>query len=243
MRSTTLWTIAIALSCIPLSSTTIATTSSLPAYQCGSDFNAQNYLTGEQDAINHLHTIPTLIDDATIEEVRKFTDKLDGRWHGTGLDFRCFISEDTTRTTIDSFDVDAEIDKHFQGALVMELQQENSEQVNIDRIFLSPSTELDPSLESGLKINTHGQKTGRSSFTVDLSLPGTLVFGEKYTRFIPRPTFDGLTRSLRLGAPFATRLVHEIKTVSLNHSELTVHRDVYVNGKFVSQQQWQLKKL
>ncbi len=255
MRSTTLWIstvtltslVGLALTLAPTANGTIATIANAPAIECGSIYQPQNYVTGNDAEYDDYFNIePVFINDETVEQVRQFTSSIDGRWHGTGLDIRCVViadqySDAESLTTVETFDVDAEFEKHFLGALVMEIQQENKDQVNLDQIVLSPVTELDPSLETGLKWNPHGQKTGHRNFRVDLSSPGTLVFDEKYRRF-QQPPVDNNRRPTN--DPFlAVRLIHEIKTVSVDQTELTVNRDVYVNGRFVAQQQWQLERL
>lgn len=231
---------------------TVMTTanSSVPARECGSDHPQYKYSSTPESntqvsgtpagsgAYYNLQPIP--LDDETVEKVRHFTDDLDGRWRGTGLDIRCIVAEDNSHVTVSNYDVDAEIDKHFLGSLVMQVQQENTDQVNLDTIHLSPKTELDPSLTTELEFNALGQRTGHRSFTIDVSTPDTLVYDEKYRRFISRNRLDANGKP---AAPFAVSLVHEIKTVSINASDLTVSRDVYINGKFVSQQQWQLERL
>lgn len=250
MRSTTIWTVAIALLGITTGNTTTAT-SGLSAQQCGSVYEPQNYPPGKQETGDYYHIAPNVIDDATVKKVRDFTDKLDGdRWQGTALHTRCILAPDDTRTTITSFDVDAEIDKHFLGALVMELHQENAKELVLDQIWLSPETELDESLDYSLDVDspskTHGQRTGNRNFRIDFSSPNTLVYNQKYRRIV-KQTDHVAPGLINLQQPriseITMRTVHEIKTVSLNNSGLTISRDVYVDRRFVSQQQWQLVRI
>ncbi len=266
MRSTTIWTVAIALLGITTGNSTA--TSGLSVQQCGSVYEPQNYPPGKQETGDYYHIAPNVIDDAIVEKVRDFTDKLDGdRWQGTALHTRCILAPYDTRTTITSFDVDAEIDKHFLGALVMELHQENAEELVLDQIWLSPETELDGSLDYSLDSDnpskTHGQRTGNRNFRIDFSSPDTLVYNQKYRRIVkeadhvapglvinqlPRlppdlkPDITDRDAQHRI-SELTMRVVHEIKTVSLNNSGLTISRDVYVDRRFVAQQQWQLVRI
>lgn len=249
MRSTTIWTVAVALLGATASATSTANIG-LPAHECGSIYESQNYPPGAPDTGNYYHLAPHLIDDATVEQVRDFTDELNGRWHGTSLHTRCILAPDDLRTTITSFDVDAEIDKHFLGALIMKLQQENSDEVVFDKIFLSPETELDESLDytidAELPGKTHGQRTGNRTFRIDFTSPNTLVYNQKYRRIVRDTAMvhPGMVAQQHPRVSEITmRVVHEIKTISFNDSKLTVNRDVYVDRRFVSQQQWQLERI
>lgn len=249
MHSTTKLAAAVALTGLTIVATPAY--SFVPAQECGSEHPQYKLLSKAisdtktsdiQDRDNQYYDLQTIsIDDATIKMVRDFTSRLDGRWHGTGLDIRCIVADDNTHTTINNYDVDAEIDKNFLGALIMQVQQENAEQVKFDTIPLSPKTELDASLATELNDNSLGQRTGHRSYTIDVSAPDTLVFDEKYRRFIANTRRYDLSGNAL--APFALNLVHEIKTVSISAADLTVSRDVYINGKFISQQQWQLERL
>jgi len=189
------------------------------ADQCGEAFQQQ----ADGDYFNIQQT---LLDDATLNQVHSFIQLLDGRWQGTGLEVKCGTSDDQVPTIISNYDVDAEIMQHFLGSSIMEVERETSRFVSLDRIYISPETEK----------YQQGQRTGQHSYSVELtqSDTSTMVFDEKYRLFIPR----GERRN-------AVRLVHEIKTVSLNQADgtLTVNRDVYINGRFTAQQEWQLTRL
>ena len=130
----------------------------------------------------------------------------------------------------------------------MEIHQENAEETSLDRVFLAPETELDPILDlSDQLLITNGQRTGHRSYQLDFSIPDTLIYNDKYRRLANRSEvverFERLGAEGRPPAPFGQRLVHEIKTVSIKEAELTVHRDVYVDGTFVAQQHWQLRRI
>jgi len=191
------------------------------AAQCGEAFQ-------QPDDSDYFDIQQTPLDDKTLNQVRSFTQLLDGRWQGTGLEVKCGVSDDQPLAIISNYDVDAEIMQHFLGSSIMEVEQETKRFVNLDRIVISPETEK----------YQQGQRTGHRNYSVELteSDTPTMVFDEKYRLFTPR-LVRGEERN-------AVRLVHEIKTVSLNQAEdtLTVNRDVYVNGHFTAQQEWQLTR-
>ena len=251
---TTLQTAAIALSSLAIASTTTVGANTtdqagITTYECGSTFKPGNYLPASQhETSDYFQLKPTIFDDAVYDQVRDFGDRLNGRWYGTVLDIRCLDTYEESHTSVKSFRVDAKIKKHFQGALIMEIHQENAEETSLDRVFLAPETELDPILDlSDQLLITNGQRTGHRSYQLDFSIPDTLIYNDKYRRLANRSEvverFERLGLEGRPPAPFGQRLVHEIKTVSIKEAELTVHRDVYVDGTFVAQQHWQLRRI
>ncbi len=212
----------------------IATTSgNAIAAQCGDALEAR-------EGSDYFDIQPTLLDDATLGQVRKFAGQLNGVWHGTGLDVRCIIPNELTPSSNNKYRVEAEITQHFLGRSILEVAQHTKEYTNLDLINLSPDTENnDFTLTGG-----QGQGRGLRNFSVDVSSPNSLVYDEKYRVFTPRQVtrLRGEVRETVDRA--AVRLVHEIKTVSFNQSAdtLTVNRDVYVNGYFSAKQEWQLTR-
>jgi|GEM_PF-5803248 len=104
----------------------------------------------------------------TIDQVKNFNERLDGRWHGSVTDIKCDVSpyaDYDPLTIINSFDVDAEFEKHFRGALILQLQQENAEQVHLDTLFLTPNTEEFDLDTQGRK--NQGQKVGQRNYSCE----------------------------------------------------------------------------
>lgn len=260
---TTFQTTAIVLASLTMASATVVSASvtanagaGVTTHECGSKFEPGNYLpTSQHENSDYFQLKPILFDDAVYDQVRHFGDRLNGRWYGTLLDIRCLDTYEESHTSVKSFRVDAEIEKHFQGAVIMEVHQENAEETSLDRVFLAPETELDPILDlSDQLVVTNGQRTGHRSYQLDFSIPDTLIYNDKYRRlanrsevverFIELQMVETLEETEgRRPAPFGQRLVHEIKTVSIKEAELTVYRDVYVDGHFVAQQHWQLRRI
>lgn len=226
-----------------LATATSITSSPVYANECGAPYPS---ILQQQEYNDYFYIDITPVSDETIDQVKNFNERLDGRWHGSVTDIKCDVSpyaDYDPLTIINSFDVDAEFEKHFRGALILQLQQENAEQVHLDTLFLTPNTEEFDLDTQGRK--NQGQKVGQRNYSVDFPSEDTLVFNEKYRRFSlrdPRPVLR--VRDIRNDATHAVRLVQEIKTVSIgSESELTIQRDVYVNGRFSAQQEWQLKRL
>jgi len=128
---------------IALAATATLASSNVFAVKCGDVYQ-------HPSGSDYFDIQTTLLDDATLKKVRSFTRDLDGRWEGNGLEVKCGISDDQPLSTISNYDVDAEVNQHFLGALVLEVEQETKRAVNLDRITISPETERDD----------QGQRTG-----------------------------------------------------------------------------------
>ena len=175
----------------------------------------------------------------TYLELNNLADQLDGRWHGTGIEVNCGVSDGESLAIVENFDIDAEIEQHFLGSIIVRAEKESKRKVALDRIFLSPQSERE------LEKIRQGYEPELPSYTVEFSSPNTLVFDHKYRASNGLPSNDALNPYWITSSPLvdrARRLVHEIKTVSLDNDQLNINRDVYVNGHFVSQQEWQLKR-
>ena len=175
-------------------------------------------------------------DKKTLLELNDLADQLNGRWHGTGIEVDCGISDGTPLTTIENFNIDAEIEQHFRGSIIVRAQKENKDIVQLENLFISPDNKRE------LETIQQGYEPHPPSYSIEFSSPNTLVFDHKYRTTNAAPTIPNVfVNSSRVEQ--ARRVVHEIKTVSLENDQLTIFRDVYVNGIFVSQQEWQLTKL
>ena len=212
----------------------IATTSgNAIAAQCGDAYQ-------HRDSGDYFNIQPTLVDEATLSQVRKFTGQLNGRWHGTGSEVKCVIPNELLPKDSNNYRVEAEITQHFLGRSILEVEQHSKEFTNLDMIDLSPDTEKnDFTLNGG-----QGQGVGDRNFNVDVSDSSSLVYDEKYRVFTPRQVTRLRGSERQTVGRTAVRVVHEVKTVSFNQSAdtLTVNRDVYVNGYFSAKQEWQLKR-
>ena len=210
-----------------------ATSGNAIAAECGDVYQ-------QRDTSDYFDIQPTLLDDATLSQVRKFASQLNGIWHGTGSEVKCVIANEMLPPGNNDYRVEAEITQHFLGGSILEVEQNSKEYTNLDLINLSPDTENnDFTLTGG-----QGQGRGLRNFSVDVSNPNTLVYDEKYRTFTPRQVTGLRGGILETVDRAAVRLVHEIKTVSFNESAdtITVNRDVYVNGYFSAKQEWQLTR-
>lgn len=191
------------------------------AMQCGSTFQHNgDYRTVQA----------TEFDDKTLRAVDDFVQRIDGDWEGAGLDIRCSGSNDESRSTITNFDVEAEISRHWTGRSVIQVEQDSDRFVSLERFTLSPDTEHN-------LIDSYGNKTNQNYDSIDFSTPNTMVYKQKYRVVIERDDPEAVD-----GTRTFIRHVFEIKTVSLSDDQnaLTVNRDIYVNGRFSAQQEWQL---
>jgi len=212
----------------------IATTSgNAIAAQCGDAYQ-------QRDNSDYFDIQPTLLDDKELSQVRKFAGQLNGRWHGTGSETKCVIPNEVLPSGNNDYRVEAEITQHFLGRSILEVEQHSKEYTNLDLIDLSPDTENnDFTLTGG-----QGQGRGLRNFSVEVSGSNELVYNEKYRTFTPRQVTRLRGGVLETVDRAAVRLVHEIKTVSFDRSAdtITVNRDVYVNGYFSANQEWQLTR-
>ena len=181
-----------------------------------------------------LHRAP--VDKKTLLGLNDLADQLNGRWHGTGIEVDCGVSDGTPLTIVENFDIDAEIEQHFLGSIIVRAHKENKDKVQLENLFISPENKRE------LETLQQGYEPHPPSYSVEFSSPGTLVFDHKYRASNAIPDIPNFVVNSPL-VDRARRLVHEIKTVSLDNNQLTIYRDVYVNGYFVSQQEWQLNKL
>jgi len=232
----------------------MAATGTATANQCEARYIAPDQ-SEPQANDDYYHMDGIAVDDKTRDQLEEFADLLDGRWMGTGIDVDCSTSNGESHSTITSYDIDAEIEQHFQGAIVLRAEKETSRKVKLETIFFSPEIEK----------QRQGLQKGHRSYTVTFSEPNTLVFEEKYRVYNRRPAGQ-LPANMRLVARAPTRcknptgvtqligtnarifecgfqrMIHDIKTVSIENHKLTINRDLYVNGHFVAQQEWQLNK-
>ena len=210
------------------------------AAQCGDAYQ-------QREGQDYFDIQPTLLDDKTLREVRNFAGQLNGRWHGTGSEVKCVIQNEMLPSGNNNYRVEAEITQHFLGRSILEVEQHSKEYTNLDLIDLSPDTENnDFTLNGG-----QGQGVGHRNFSVDVSDANALVYDEKYRTFTPRVVIRPSGEVTDTGEVIleavdraAVRLVHEIKTVSFDQGAdtLTVNRDIYVNGYFSANQEWQLTR-
>ncbi len=210
-----------------------ATSGNAIAAQCGDALQ-------QRDSSDYFDIQPTLLDETELDQVRKFAKQLNGVWHGTGSEVKCVIPNELLPSSSNNYRVEAEITQHFNGRSILEVAQHSKEFTNLDLIDLSPDTENnDFTLTGG-----QGQGRGLRNFSVEVSNTDSLVYDEKYRVFTPRQVTRLSGGVLETVDRAAVRLVHEIKTVSFDHSAdtITVNRDVYVNGYFSANQEWQLSR-
>jgi len=205
---------------------------------------------------NYLQLDRSPADDATKQRVNEFAKKLDGRWFGEAIEVICGISNGTTHAEIKNFKLDAEVDQHHDGSIIMRAHKENGRKLVLDRMTFSPEVKREMrSLEHD--IESRGAELGFRSYEVSFPSENTMVFDEKYlmTYESMSNSFDpsvptALANDFQFGTPagfrrddrFFTNLVHEEKTVKINNDKLDVNRDVYVNGHFISSQKWTLDR-
>ncbi len=171
------------------------------------------------------------LDNETTQKIKDFARQVNGRWVGSGLEIDCGISNGITHPTITSFDIDAEITQHWLGAIILRAEKENEDKLALERVYVSPEIEKE----------RQGREKGYRSYSVNFSSPNTIVFNEKYRVNNVISPDPAVLSALPVGQGFQ-RLIHEIKTVTLENNKLTMNRDLYVNGHFVSQQEWLLNK-
>ncbi len=215
-----------------LSALALSMSSTAMAKQCDEIFT-------EPDGDDYYQLNKTLIDKNTTQQIRSFADQLDGsKWRGTGIEVECGRSNGETLSTISNFDIDAEIRMHFLGSIILDAEKESRHKVQLEKIFITPEIEK----------HNQGMQVANRSYSIEFSNPNTLVFNDKYrvrnatintTRSTPLNNSNSVSRQR---SETGTRMVHEIKSVKLANNTLKISRDVYVNGHFVSNQEWQLKR-
>lgn len=163
-------------------------------------------------------------------QITQFADHLAGRWRGHSELSECTGHFSDPAATASSFEVDAEISLAHSGAIKLEAEKLRATDrvLKLDRLFFSPE----------LNKYRQGRERGWRSYEITFISPTRMVFSEKYR-----------VKNLRLAttprAPNsanATRLIHEIKEISLHRDALSVGRSLYVNGHFVAREDWQLER-
>ncbi len=179
------------------------------------------------------------IDEGTSRQLREFAEQIDGKWRGTGLEVKCGVSDGEPLSTIINFEADADISQHFQGAIILRAEKESKRKIHLEKIGISPNIDK----------QRQDRRRGMYSYTVSFDDPNTMIFEEKFRVFTKaRPT------ERNAGAPSYPYpnngttlsffgLFHEIKSVKLVNDTLEINRDIYVNGRFATTQEWQLTRI
>ena len=183
--------------------------------------------------------------DTDTRQLEAFATILSGRWWGTQLEVTCDISNRTIKQLTAQYRIAAEFTEHFQGALRMEAERENSRAIKLSTIWFSPM----------YRKQRKGHELGWRIY--DLSMPdsNTMIFNEKYrvtNHFAVHGHYDISTiNSQVLSANLAEganqkgfgKLVQDIKTLTLKpDSSLTIERTIYVNGRLVAEEGWILER-
>lgn len=176
------------------------------------------------------------LEQETYLGLNDLAEHLDGRWQGTALEVNCGVADTTPLARIENYEIDAEISQHHLGSIIVRAQKESRRKVQLENLFIAPEIERD------MERQRQGDERHFPSYSIEFSSPNKMVFDHKYRAFKSPPYGQPPFVASHVPGKRGTRLIHEIKTVSLDNNLLTISRDVYVNGYFVSQQEWQLKK-
>lgn len=215
--------VQLASSCLIL--TSLVFSSAAMANQCD-----ELHPTTDDD---YYHLDLPAVDSSTTNQLRDFASKLDGRWRGSALEIECGISDGENLSSVRNYELDAEISQHFLGAIIVRAEKDSPRKRSLDKIFLSP--EIDKQRQ--------GKKIGYRSYSVEFSDANTMVFNEKYRVHNNGPLVEFRdARHVNRQRPVFQRMVHEVKSVKLENNKLHINRDLYVNGHFVSQQEWTLTR-
>ena len=186
--------------------------------------------------------------NTTERQLEAFATMLSGRWWGKQLEMVCDTENGEIVSNSDDYQIAAEFNEHFQGALRMEAERENSEAVKLSTIWFSPMYRKD----------RKGHELGWRTY--DLSMPNsyTMIFDEKYrvaNHFSANRDAQSMLNSeivagnLTEGVPGIgaskgfVRLVQDIKILSLKaDSSLTIERKIYVSGRLVAEEGWILER-
>lgn len=184
--------------------------------------------------LNHAEVEPT--DPAIFEQLTM----LAGDWDGHSSEINCKGRPPLSKAQASDFEVEATIDQNWRGELSMKAEKEQQRVLKLEQIWLTP--ELASNRE-------HRHMRTLSERTVQQGDNGVVV-RHKY-----RARNGGLGAGLtpvnravclyggELADCRSTRLVDEVKTLSWTENTLSIQRDTYVNGQFVSRQDWQLNRL
>ena len=179
------------------------------------------------------------IDESTSRQLREFAQQIDGKWRGTGFEVKCGISDGKPLSTIINFEADADISQHFQGAIILRAEKESTRKVHLEKIGISPNIDK----------QRQDRRKGLYSYTVSFDNPNTMIFEEKFRVFTKAPPTGRTAGAPSFPYPNNDAelsffgLFHEIKSVKLVNDTLEINRDIYVNGRFATNQEWQLTRI
>jgi len=184
---------------------------------------------------------------ATERQLEAFATILSGRWWGTQLEVICDTESGVVKPVSSQYRIAAEFNEHFQGALRMEAERENSEALKLSTIWFSPMYRKD----------RKGHELGWRTYDLTMPNSNTMVFNEKYrvtnnfARNAPASVFrrgsqvvlNNLTGPEDTSVNGYVRLVQDVKTLSLKRdSSLTIERKIYVGGRLVAEEGWILER-
>lgn len=211
----------------------LALAGSVHAVECnhlapGNDLATEDYYLLDEPAI----------DLPTIKQADKFAKRLAGRWHGTQLELSCKGHFTSPHKDYNQYRISAEISTHFNGGIRLEAEKERESDrtIKIEKMFFTPETKKD----------RLGREIGWRSYVVEFIDDNTLLLIDKY-RVRNRVRNAGVSPQLRAvstvpGVTGATRLLHEVKKITLDKNSLKIDRTLYVNGYFVAQDGWLLER-
>jgi len=193
-------------------------------------------------------------------QLEAFATMLSGRWWGSQLEVICETENGVVSPVSSHYRIAAEFNEHFQGALRMEAERENSDAVKLTTIWFSPMYRKD----------RKGHELGWRAYNLTMPNSNTMVFDEKYrianhqsvsgqfaqyraNELIREANLtaraDGSTRGQRSERADAVkrngfvRMVQDVKTLTLQQdSSLTIERKIYVSGHLVAEEGWILER-
>ena len=161
------------------------------------------------------------LDHETNANVSKLRNLVSGRWNGTMLHESCaghYTSPVKKQLSYRLYA--AETETIHNGDIRVEAMADSADTTRIAKLFLSPE----------------------HSYSVEQLDSNTWVFTEKYRASgFPNESIPPANLALSLSGS-SGRLVHEVKKVQLDQDKILVDHAVYVNGFFVSREDWVLTR-
>lgn len=202
--------------------------------------------TEDAERYFHLDT-GTGLDGQPKQMIVDLATLLDGNWRGHSSALNCVGHYTNGRPEASHYAVRARITRKFNGAIKLEAEQADKRSVKLTKLYLAPELE---------RANSASWK----NYSIEFISPTRIKFDHKYRtgNGDPRDTFFDAALRFPDRTPCveelyrenicynnsvnSSRLIHEIKEINLQNDQLTVDHSLFMNGLFVSHEQWSLER-